>query len=99
MDGTLILYGPLIKRGSKIKNAGIIDIGPTILYLLGLPVPKEMDGQVLTLALKEDYLRHQPIRFMDSEEKERNGSREVSDYSAEDREKIMERLRSLGYLE
>lgn len=99
IDGTLILYGPDIKSGYGIENAGIMDIAPTVLYLLGLPVPKEMDGQVLTLALEEDYLRHQPIRFRDSEKEGRNGSTEVSDYSAEDGEKIMERLRSLGYLE
>ncbi len=34
-------------KGLKVKNGKLADIAPTILYLLGLPAPAAMDGEVL----------------------------------------------------
>lgn len=45
--GIFLAYGPGIKKGYEIKNAKIYDIAPTLLYIFGLPVPKDMDGRVL----------------------------------------------------
>lgn len=47
MEGILIANGMDIKKGIKLNKAKIIDIAPTILYLLGIPIPKEMDGVML----------------------------------------------------
>ena len=46
-DGIFICKGPYIKRGHKIDGLKIIDLAPTILYIFGLPIPKDMDGKVL----------------------------------------------------
>ena len=46
--GTFIATGPDIDGGKKIFGAEIIDITPTILSLMGVPVPNNMDGRVLT---------------------------------------------------
>jgi hypothetical protein len=45
--GMMILYGPGIRRGGRIKACDNLDIAPTLLTLLGLPVPPEMKGRVL----------------------------------------------------
>ena len=37
MDGVLMMKGVGLRKGIKIMNANIMDIAPTVLYLLGLP--------------------------------------------------------------
>lgn len=45
-DGIFILTGKDIKKNFKITNMTIYDILPTILYLMNLPVPDDLDGNV-----------------------------------------------------
>ena len=45
--GIFIAYGQDIKQGITIENARIIDLAPTILHIMGVPIPKDMDGRVL----------------------------------------------------
>lgn len=47
--GMLMLYGPGVRSG-HIANVNNLDIAPTLLTLLGLPVPETMKGRVLTEA-------------------------------------------------
>ena len=49
--GVIILKGKNIRPG-RIENAKLFDITPTILYALGEPVARDMDG----LALKDAFL-------------------------------------------
>lgn len=51
--GTIILRGPLIKKTHTLSHASILDICPTILALLDLPVGKDMPGNVLKDAFKD----------------------------------------------
>ena len=45
--GVLVLSGAGIKCGEKMTAASLLDITPTALALLGLPVGADMDGRVL----------------------------------------------------
>lgn len=45
--GMMMLYGPGIRPGRRIGECTNLDIAPTLLTLLGLPVPEEMKGRVL----------------------------------------------------
>jgi hypothetical protein len=45
--GVLLLYGPGIRRGGHIESCDNLDLAPTLLTLLDLPVPTEMTGRVL----------------------------------------------------
>ena len=45
LDGVLIAAGPAIEPGPRVHGARIIDIMPTWLQLLGLPVPKDLEGK------------------------------------------------------
>ena len=48
--GVLVMAGPGIARGKQLSSAGILDLTPTALTLLGLPVGRDMDGRPLTEA-------------------------------------------------
>ncbi|MFM2397871.1 MAG: hypothetical protein RL341_28, partial [Pseudomonadota bacterium] len=51
IDGLLSFYGAGIKRGAALKACTNLDVAPTILSLLGIPVPPVMQGRVLSEAL------------------------------------------------
>ncbi|HXH13120.1 MAG TPA: alkaline phosphatase family protein [Alphaproteobacteria bacterium] len=98
-EGILLATGPHFIRPGEIKEASILDLAPTILYLLGLPIPPAMDGHVLTELFLDDYLSQHPIQHG------LNGGSGVEfddaqrDYSAAEEEAIRARLQGLGYIE
>ena len=52
MRNVLIARGPKFRRLSRVTSpTGNVDIAPTVLRLLGLPIPDDMDGRVLDEAL------------------------------------------------
>jgi hypothetical protein len=46
-DGLFIAYGQGIAAGKQLRACTNLDIAPTLLSLLGVPVPKAMSGRVL----------------------------------------------------
>jgi predicted AlkP superfamily phosphohydrolase/phosphomutase len=95
--GIFIVYGPDIKRGSTVSTATLYDIAPTILYLQDHPIPKDVDGRVLTDIFTEDHLNRHPIRY--SEPPDIQWKEPAAVLDAEETRKIEERLRGLGYIE
>jgi predicted AlkP superfamily phosphohydrolase/phosphomutase len=65
--GTFILSGEGIKSG-KLDKAGIMDIAPTILHIMGLPVSDEMDGKFLDSAFKEEWKKNNPLKIIEETE-------------------------------
>jgi len=51
--GVLAIRGPGIKKESALDGASVLDIAPTILTLLRLPVGEDMDGKVLSQAFAD----------------------------------------------
>lgn len=49
--GMLAMAGPGVRAGAQVRSAGLLDVTPTALTLLGLPVGEDMDGRVLMEAL------------------------------------------------
>ncbi len=100
MYGVLLMRGPHVRKGCEIARATLLDVTPTILALLGKPVGKDMDGRVLTEAIEPDFLRRQPVQFIDSYDavlgKRSAPSGEDTDVGLE---AVKERLRDLGYIE
>ena len=46
-EGVLMAMGPGIRKRYKVGGARIIDLAPTILHIMNIPVPSYMDGRVL----------------------------------------------------
>ena len=95
--GTLMLRGSHVRQGFALEGAQIIDLAPTILYLLGQPVPKSMDGRVLTEAFDAQYVASNPIAYVDDLPTE--GRPTEDGYTDEESEAVSDRLRGLGYLQ
>jgi predicted AlkP superfamily phosphohydrolase/phosphomutase len=100
LNGMLLFRNPSKKAGGRaLKKASLTDIAPTVLYALGLPIPDDMDGEVLTELFDDSYLESCPVRFVKSGSQAPAGSPDGRDYTDEEAEKVKERLRGLGYLE
>jgi len=61
--GLLAASGPGIARRARVRDASVLDLAPTILALLGAPVPRDMDGFVLTDMLDAAFLRSHPVVY------------------------------------
>jgi predicted AlkP superfamily phosphohydrolase/phosphomutase len=96
-NGIFLARGSMIQSGKSISGADIADIAPTVLYSMGLPIPDDMDGKVLSEVFRDDIVQSRPVKFAQAEAYE--GAQEEETYSPEESEKIKERLRSLGYIE
>ena len=95
MDGLLMMKGKRIRQGAEIEGAEIIDLAPSILHLLDLPVPKEMDGRVLERAFLDRSFEETPVRYV---EEDSMGFQPEEVYTEAEDEELKERLRSLNYL-
>jgi len=97
-EGILIARGKGFKSNTNIEGATLVDIPPTALYLLNLPIPTDMDGNVLETLFREDWMKRHPIRHIDKEPK--NISLETKEeLSPEEMEMVKKKLRPLGYLD
>lgn len=91
MNGILIASGPNIAPVSSIQSPNLTDLAPTILHLLNLPIPRDMDGRVLS----EMFSETRAIEYGGSAELERTRG---DAYSEEDEAQVLERLKDLGYI-
>jgi predicted AlkP superfamily phosphohydrolase/phosphomutase len=95
--GILVARAPAFKKAAEIETPHLIDIAPTILHLLGVPVPEDMDGIVLVDAFRPEFLIQHPVTAGDASGT--SGSDHPSGYTDEESAKVEERLQALGYLE
>ncbi len=51
MEGVIFMVGDGIAEGRRLSDAHILDVAPTVLHLMGHPIPPYMEGHVLTDAL------------------------------------------------
>lgn len=70
--GVFFAYGESIRKGQCIESARIYDLAPTVLHILGIGIPPNMDGEVLKKIFREDsslYSRTQMYVSMDEEDR------------------------------
>ena len=67
-DGFVIIYGKGVVHIEKPRSAQAVDVVPTVLYIAGLPVGRDMDGSVLSEAFSEELLRSNPLSLVQTYE-------------------------------
>jgi predicted AlkP superfamily phosphohydrolase/phosphomutase len=96
MEGLLIASGAGVQQGATLQPANLLDIAPTVLHLLGVPVPSDMDGRVLSELFDPAIVPPVTTESMD-------GTTSVSEpveaaYTEEEDAEIQQRLADLGYI-
>jgi hypothetical protein len=62
-DGFLLAYGAAVAPGRPAR-ASLVDLTPTILYYLGLPVGRDMDGYARTDLFRGTFTASRPVTFI-----------------------------------
>lgn len=92
-NGLWLAAGPPVRERGPREGAWVGDLAPTILQLAGVPIPSGLDGRpLLAMGAAKDP---RPLEVSTSPPE--NGP--DSPYDQEDRLRIQEELRALGYLD
>ena len=97
MNGIFAALGEPVQPGGEISGAALADLAPTILHLLGQPIPAAMDGRVLIQALRGPLAAQTP-QVVDTPAPVSTTGAAAFTLSAADEAAISERLRGLGYV-
>jgi len=95
MEGIFLGVGEAFREGEDLGRISILDVAPTLLYLLGLSVPKQMDGKIIREALTETWWARHPAEFADIELLGRARGTTLTD---EESAEIKRRLEGIGYI-
>jgi hypothetical protein len=90
--GVMILIGSGIRPGVSLEGAKLRDIVPTLLHWEGLPVSKEMEGEVILDAFDSDREVHYVDTYPHEGINTEKGDVEID-------LEVKERLRALGYVD
>lgn len=96
IEGILGLTGYGIRKKPVLRRVPVLaDVMPTILYYAGLPVPDDLDGQVLLEAFEPGFIDNNPILHGPSE---KPGDKSAPSMTQSESEKLIDLLEGLGYL-
>jgi predicted AlkP superfamily phosphohydrolase/phosphomutase len=96
LEGILAIWGRGARRGHRFEGARLLDVLPTLLALLDVPISIDLEGRVLEQALDPAFTLARPARFTDDYGDWRAAAGpERSEVDAN----VLERLRSLGYID
>jgi hypothetical protein len=88
-----------LRREALPSVGSVLDVAPTVLALLGLPVGRDMDGGVMTGLLEPSHLERHPVAFVPTHTPPRwFDSRREGSVAERDISERIEQLRSLGYI-
>jgi len=99
MNGVLIITGANVQRGVNNFDAQIADIAPSVLYLLGEPIPQEMDGRILDAPISHEYLEDHPLDARWARSSKPRQTSGLSDSTEAINKFIEEQLRAIGYVQ
>jgi len=97
IDGIMIFYGNNIRQRNEAASTSIESLAPTILYLLGLEIPDDMDGRVVKEVIAKEFLAKHQVSYSKAEKISKYAAANL--YSDEQKKTIEERLKGLGYIE
>lgn len=96
-EGIVIITGSAIRPGTQLEKASILDVAPTVLTLLDLPLAHDMPGRIWKEALLTEYQAHHTPTYVDTYRREdQESSRDA--VSEQETDVLLDRLQDLGYL-
>lgn len=96
-NGIFMVNGHTINPNLELFGSEIIDLAPTILFMMDEPIPSDMDGKILTAAFKPAYIQSRCPEFCEAGVSP-DSSPQAFNYTEQQAKQIEERLRSLGYI-
>jgi arylsulfatase A-like enzyme len=105
-DGLVLMMGPNIRQAHQLHGAQIVDLAPTILYTMGVPIPGDMDGRPLDQAFVQlpaatiGPAASHGANGSNGHQLHSNGSgqQRTNGYTREEALSVEQRLRAMGYL-
>jgi predicted AlkP superfamily phosphohydrolase/phosphomutase len=99
-EGILIAAGAGIRPAPALLSPmSIVDVTPTLLYSLGLPVPADLEGRVLEDIFEPEVLRAAPVRSGPPTTGSAGADEAaIGDMTAGEEAQVLERLKALGYV-
>lgn len=94
MDGIVLMFGRNVRSGVHLSRANLLDLAPTILHLLSVPIPKNMDGSPLLGAFTAKIAQKRVI-FDENSPKTPFFDENLT---LDEQKQLRERLQSLGYI-
>lgn len=67
-DGFLLAFGSNVAPGDY-RRGSVVDLAPTVLYYMGLPIGRDMDGFARTDLFKAAYTREHPVTYTATHER------------------------------
>jgi len=68
-DGFLMAYGAPVAKVRTLRRASVVDVAPTVLYFLGLPIGRDMDGYARADLFQPSFTAERPITFIPTYER------------------------------
>jgi predicted AlkP superfamily phosphohydrolase/phosphomutase len=97
-DGVFMFAGPHIRPHHLVKGRfSVLDIAPTLLSLVGLPVAADMDGSPIEEAFTQEFRSQNPLRFIRTYDIGRDYDDRPIESPVDDT--IKKHLQSLGYID
>jgi predicted AlkP superfamily phosphohydrolase/phosphomutase len=96
-EGIFIAYGKHIVENNILKSASICDVMPTILYLMDIPIPSDLDGSVIKKIFNKNFVDSRTTKYADPI-MSKNIYTFDKIYTPDEKADISQRLEDLGYL-
>ncbi len=102
-EGVIFAGGPGIRKGVSLDELSILDVAPTLMHSLGLPVPEDFEGRVIEEAFEPSYLADHPVQKGEATkppvDEDAAGDDDKGGLEETDENIVLERLKALGYIE
>ena len=97
-DGIIIASGPGIAKGRIINKCKLFDVTPTILYMKGKPLGKDMTGKIIQEMIDPKQLASNPVQWIEKYEDEKFLKNRRFEYRELGKDEA-DKLRGLGYIQ